>query len=386
MVLRRRQTDINPDTGDITLLIASSDRDNNRLLRDDLQAAGYTVLQANNAQQTLQMIYQERPHLLVIDQHLRGPRSDQICHTIKADETLGFVPVILLADPGWQGACHADALLDHATTTSELTEQVRTLLRVKQQVDGLLHEKNKLVAVKESLDRLKSEIIANVAHELRTPLLQVKSATSLLAEDLFIDGTHEQRRVADMALQAVARLEGVVENIRQLVQTHQLRLSPFEVKESVDLALRHLERSWESRDQRHRVEPHLEANLLPVMGDKRGTARLLQLMLDNALKFSPDDMPVYVRATQTGKDEVTIGVQDFGIGIAEEDYESIFEAFYQIDRSSTREHGGTGAGLALAKLLADGMQTVIHVDSVPGEGSTFWFTLPIATPNDYDHL
>ena len=77
-------------------------------------------------------------------------------------------------------------------------------------------------------------------------------------------------------------------------------------------------------------------------------------------------------------------MQDFGIGIPDEEREFIFEAFYQVDGSSTRRYGGTGTGLALAMLLANGMNTTIDLDSKPGEGSTFSFILPEADLDDYE--
>jgi signal transduction histidine kinase len=112
-------------------------------------------------------------------------------------------------------------------------------------------------------------------------------------------------------------------------------------------------------------------------------ARLLQLLLDNALKFSPDDSPVYILSWMTEDDQVWIGVQDFGIGIAQEQHARIFEAFYQVDGSSTRRYGGTGAGLALALLLAQGMKTSIRVESEKDKGSIFSFSLPVTTLDDF---
>jgi len=119
-----------------------------------------------------------------------------------------------------------------------------------------------------------------------------------------------------------------------------------------------------------------------VLADKLALGRLLQVLIENALKFSPPESPVYVLARYDGHDEVWMGVQDFGIGIAEEEHEHIFDAFYQVERSSTRRYSGLGTGLALALLLARGMQTTIGLDSVVNEGSTFYFRLPVVRPGD----
>jgi signal transduction histidine kinase len=84
-----------------------------------------------------------------------------------------------------------------------------------------------------------------------------------------------------------------------------------------------------------------------------------------------------VVAEEYDPDHVWIAVQDFGIGIPEEEHVNIFAAFYQVDGSSTKRYGGTGTGLTLALLLASGMNTVIQLESTPGEGSTFSFLLPV---------
>jgi signal transduction histidine kinase len=181
-----------------------------------------------------------------------------------------------------------------------------------------------------------------------------------------------------MATEAVARLESAVENIRQLAQSHDIASGPVIVREAAGLALRHLERSWASRGARERVQVQIPNDLPLALADKRALARLLQLLLDNALKFSDDHKPVHVIAAPYQSGYVWVGVQDFGIGIAEEEHERIFDAFYQVDGSSTRRYGGTGTGLALAMLLAKSMRTAIQVESAPGKGSTFSFLLPVA--------
>jgi signal transduction histidine kinase len=133
-----------------------------------------------------------------------------------------------------------------------------------------------------------------------------------------------------------------------------------------------------SRRIRERIEKRIPANIPPVLGDKRALAHVLQLLLDNALKFSPADSQVYIVARQINNREVWIGVQDFGIGIAPEEHARIFDAFYQVNGGPARPYGGTGTGLTLAMLLARGMNSTIDPDSTPGRGSTFSLVLPIA--------
>jgi signal transduction histidine kinase len=124
-----------------------------------------------------------------------------------------------------------------------------------------------------------------------------------------------------------------------------------------------------------RITMKLEANLPAVQADKQGISTVLQLLMDNALKFSKDI--VEVTAVHVD-DQVRVAVVDHGIGIAKDQLGLIFDSFYQVEHSSTRRYGGTGVGLAIAKLILDHHGSQIMVDTEVGKGSTFSFLLPIA--------
>ncbi|MBN1562362.1 MAG: response regulator [Anaerolineae bacterium] len=376
-----------PGSSQVIVLIADNDESAVQTLKAALEAGGYTVLEADNFQQMFFLIDQRRPHLLLLGEHLNDTDGRWACRQIKGDDGLGFVPVILMSDqnprpPGDESILSPDATVSKPINREDLETWMRYLLRMKRQFD----RPNRRRAIEtQELHLLKSDIITTVSHELRTPMVQVKAAVSLLTEDIKENGRPDQMRIASMATQAAARLEGAIENIRQLAQTHQITLQPVVVDEATDLSIRHLARNWTSREGSGRVEKHLEADLPLAWADKRALGRLLQLLLDNALKFSSAEEPVYVVAETYDTDHIWIAVQDFGIGIPEEEHDNIFSAFYQVDASSTRNYPGTGTGLALALLLASGMNTVIQLDSTPGEGSTFSFLLPIAKPDAADH-
>lgn len=369
-----------PSAPSATLLLAGPDPRTVAALQQVFEAAGFSVVTAYTAPKVLRQVRESHPYLVILDMALS--RQSTLCAKIKAANTSGFLPVITLVESDWREDdpdSGADASILKPVDHEGLLASVRSLLRVKKQIDKLIQENRALAASSRAVELLKSDIITNVSHELSTPLVQVKAAVSLLVEEVNQAGPRSEPSVADMASQAVARLEGVVENIRQLAQTHNIRFGPVVVEDAVDLAIRHLERSWASRGARDRIEKHIEPRLPVVLADKRAMARLLQLMIDNALKFSDGDAPVYVLAYRVGKGHVWLGVQDFGIGIAPEEHARIFEAFYQVDGSSTRRYGGTGTGLALAMLLAKGMNTEIKLESKLGEGSTFSFLLPVTT-------
>jgi signal transduction histidine kinase len=370
-----------------TLLIADNDNRTITSLRRRLKAGGYTVLTTDTSQRAIQLLDAKHPHLLLLGDRLKDTEGLWLCQQIKSDPSLGFLPVIHMTvetNGIWEDDIDLgpDATLYKPIDTNELQGWLRRLLRIKRQVE---HPRRRRAMHTQEVGLLKTDIISNVAHEFGTPLVQIKAALSLLNEDITHHGSAEQKKLSLMATQAVARLESAIENTRQLAQSHNIHLTPVTVEDAVDLAIRHLERSWTSRGAHARVEKHLESDLPLIWGDKRALGRLLQLLMDNALKFSPDNTPVYAESYRLPDNQIWIGVQDFGIGIPDEEREFIFEAFYQVDGSTTRRYGGTGTGLALAMLLANGMNTTIDLDSKPGEGSTFSFILPEADLDNYPY-
>jgi signal transduction histidine kinase len=222
----------------------------------------------------------------------------------------------------------------------------------------------------DEIELLKNTIVRNVTHELNTPLLQVKSAVALIAEDV------QNNTLVDYALRATARLESVVKNITQLAASlGEGRMSALIVRECIDSALRDLRRTWESKDQLTRVHVEIEDNLPLAFGDRLGITTVLQHLIDNALKFSQGTVEVSA-SLQT--DRILIAVRDYGIGIAADHLDDIFESFYQVDASSRRTYGGTGVGLANVRLILDRHGVEIKVESIENRGSTFSFILPVA--------
>jgi signal transduction histidine kinase len=221
----------------------------------------------------------------------------------------------------------------------------------------------------DELTLLKNALVRNVSHELKTPLLHVKSAVALLAEE------NEASKLAGYATEAVARLETVTKNITQLADGLDIHLSPVLVHDAVDQAMRSLRRSWQHKNKLDRIHLEIDHALPPVMADKQGLGIVLNQLLDNALKFSQDQIEVTAR--KSGK-YVNISIRDYGIGIPKDKCDKIFDSFYQIDSATTRRFGGTGVGLAIVRLILDRHQANIYVESEEGRGSTFTFELPIA--------
>ncbi len=299
-------------------------------------------------------------------------------------------PLLCLVDDAYAPSAQlpegVDALLRRDTLPDTLLRMLKRRQHAQQQADA---HRAHVQALRAELERerqaqnavtlLKNAIVRTVSHELKTPLLQVKSAVALIASKPEDDKTDQLIRYAT---DATVRLESVVKNITMLGESLDHRApQPFILRDSLDAALRDLRRMWAHRYDFDRVHSILADDLPPILADKQGISTVLQLLVENALKFSTPQT-VTVRAERCDdKVQARIAVEDQGIGIPPEQIDTIFESFYQGDDSDSKRYGGTGVGLAIVKLILDHHQTTIHVESTVGKGSTFWFKLPTAHIN-----
>ncbi len=223
------------------------------------------------------------------------------------------------------------------------------------------------------LDHLKSEFINIAAHELRTPLAILMGYASIMEED-----THgEIRERLQIIVRNAMRLRSLIDNMLDLRQLEagqsQLRLSTFSLNGAINSIVRDLTPLARDKEQRIQVNPADEPT--DINADSNKFDLILVNLLSNAIKFTPEGGKIEVEARLT-EDEAIVAVRDTGIGIPPEEHERIFDRFYQVGESLTREHGGMGLGLAIAKGMVELCGGRIWVESEVGQGSTFTFTIP----------
>jgi len=226
----------------------------------------------------------------------------------------------------------------------------------------------------------KSEFLANMSHELRTPLNAIIGFSEVLLERLFGDLNEKQDDYLKDIHSSGRHLLNLINDILDLSKVEagrmELDLSTFDLPSAIANALTLIR----ERAQKHgiAIAQNVESGLGDVVADERKFKQILLNLLSNAVKFTPDGGRIDVSARRQG-DNIMIAVHDTGIGIAPEDQEAVFEEFRQVGRHYTSKQEGTGLGLALTRRFVELHGGRISVDSKPGLGSTFTFTLPIKT-------
>jgi signal transduction histidine kinase len=272
-----------------------------------------------------------------------------------------------LAAFSWDSMGHVDV-----ASLTVLANQATVAL----QNSALFQRERQTVARLQELDALKSDFLATIQHELRTPLTAIIGMTDLL--DMAWQSWSDAEK-----LDAVGDVQLAAKGLYELVETTldysmlesdrlRLNLAPTQVRAAAVAALEDLT----PLIKRHGVKVDIKVpEGLRAQADFKRLSQVLKALMDNAVKFSPDQSDVEVRGSrQNGI--VTLEVVDQGIGIDPENQGRIFERFYQVDNTATRRYGGTGLGLALVRKLIELHDGKVEVRSTPGRGSTFTVSLP----------
>jgi signal transduction histidine kinase len=239
-----------------------------------------------------------------------------------------------------------------------------------------LEESNRALA--QSM-QAKTEFLATMSHELRTPLNSIIGFSALLLDDPGEGAAGEQRRrFASNVNQSGRRLLALVNDILDLTKVEagrmELRITSFDVEEAIGAVVAEMRPLAEQKGLRLAVR--VAPSVGTVTADEGKLKQVLYHLLSNAVKFTPAAGYVEV-AARRAEGAVEVTVADSGIGIAPEDQERIFQAFRQLDSSLSRRYEGAGLGLALARQLVELQDGRIWVESGLGEGSRFYFTLPL---------
>jgi len=230
----------------------------------------------------------------------------------------------------------------------------------------------------ETANQHKSEFLANMSHELRTPLNAIIGFSEVLLERLFGELNEKQDDYLKDIHASGKHLLSLINEILDLSKIEagrmELETSSFDLSDAVSNALTLVR----ERAQRHAITlvQDVDSNLGDIAADERKFKQILLNLLSNAVKFTQDGGRIDVQARREDSNAL-ISVRDTGVGIAAADQAAVFEEFRQVGTDATRKHEGTGLGLTLTKKLVELHGGKIWLESEPGKGSTFTFTIPM---------
>lgn len=248
----------------------------------------------------------------------------------------------------------------------------------------LYEEVQEAYAQLQMLDRMKSDFLNAISHELRTPLAPILGYTEILLSGGMGALPPASVRGVQAIDESAKRLLRLIESLLAFVRLDHGGVALN--REPVDLAslLIRVAETFQARVVERKQSLHVDCvkGLSPVLADPQELVMALTHLVDNATKFTPTGGTITLRAkpatTEDGKPAVDVAVEDTGIGISPDLHGKIFERFFQVDSSPTRQFGGVGIGLAVVKQIIEAHGSRVRVESEPDRGSTFGFSLPVS--------
>lgn len=265
--------------------------------------------------------------------------------------------------------------LSHAARTMESGQfEVRVPASSGDELGAVAHSFNHMAEELQRQESLRQQMVADVAHELRTPLSVMQGTLEAMLDGVLKPSQKELRNLHGEA----RRLARLVEDLRTLSLADagqlKLELAPVEIGDLVEQVAGSMESL--ARSRKIKMETQIASDLPAIRGDEDRLAQVLTNLIDNALRYTPQGGRVTVSAANNS-DQIVLAVRDTGPGIAPQDIPMVFEHFWRGDKSRSRAGGGSGIGLAIVRQLARMHGGQAEVDSQIGQGSTFRVYLPI---------
>ncbi len=245
---------------------------------------------------------------------------------------------------------------------------------------GALIVLNDITRIKQ-LEVIRRDFVANVSHELKTPITSIKGFLETLKEGAISDPENAERFL-DIIIKHTDRLIAIIEDLLSLSRVEQesekgsIALEPVAMTD----VFSGVNRAFQEKSRVSGMTVNYEADdSIVALGNETLLEQALGNLVDNAIKYSPSGRNVQVKAVQRGN-QIVITVTDQGAGIAKEHLGRIFERFYRVDKSRSRKEGGTGLGLSIVKHIVAAHNGTVSVTSSPGAGSVFTLIIPAYQP------
>ena len=386
------------------VLIVDDIPGNLNFLSEVLYGEGIGILLATNGRDAIEIVRQKLPDLILLDIAMPGMDGYEVCSTLKEDPLTRDIAVIYLTartEPedilkGFETGA-ADYILK-PFNAAELIARVRTQLELKEKTEALKtlntvledqvrqrtleltvsNESLKEANIKleqaynelSTLEQAKDEFIRHINHELRTPLQGIHGFTLILEDIVSSPEQKEYIQAINSLVKRLVKLSEITLIITEIkANNHKVQLRTVPVQETLELLLE------EFRNHRQRIELVQNKNEnLDVMADQKLLLVTLEQIIDNALKYSPDNQKIVIR-TFRKNENVTIEVADKGPGFSINALEHLFE-FFAADNLKYRSHG-FGIGLATAKTILNTMSARLDITNMPDKGAVVSISFPV---------
>ncbi len=231
------------------------------------------------------------------------------------------------------------------------------------------------------LEKSRREFVANVSHEMRTPLTSIRGACETMLQDENMPD--DFRRVfLNMALTECDRMTNIVSDLLTLSRLDnkktRWKISRYSIADSLEHVTNVIR--VDANNHNHKLSLAVTPGIPEISADRERIEQVLINIMSNSVKYTPDGGLITVKAFEKDPSHVEIVISDNGIGIPKEDLNRIFERFYRVEKSRTSETGGTGLGLAIAREIINAHNGEITIDSELDRGTTVTITLPVNTP------
>jgi signal transduction histidine kinase len=244
------------------------------------------------------------------------------------------------------------------------------------EVSDLAETLNQAAADLKASDALQKDLIANVAHDLRTPLTMIKSYAELI-RDISGDDPKKREEHLEVIINETDRLDELVGDILTLSKMQagvmEMEMTDFDIQEAGESVLSTYK---VMENEGFTISFRPVPGPVMVHGDRHRIQQVIANLLSNAVRYSKDRKDVVLSFSRSGG-RIVCSVEDKGIGIAEEDLEKIWNRYQKASKQGARSTQGTGLGLSIASEILQKHDAEYGVESKPGEGSRFWFSLPV---------
>lgn len=364
-----------------SVLVVDDTPANLEILTQMLKDKGHRPRPVPSGAMALRAAEHEPPDLVLMDINMPEMDGFETCRKLKASDSLSQVPVLFISarsDTYDKIQAFRSGGVDYITKPfdlDEVTARVETHLELSRLQTELEAQYRQLAR----MEKLRDNLVHMVVHDMRSPLSVIKAVLYALGSQLR-DRLDEDSLLDLQAANACSdRLLSMVNNLLDLsrLESGAMPMNPTSFC-SKTLVEETVSAIWSLAEKRQVVIEHGDGPLY-AEADRILCQRVLTNLLNNAIKFSPDLSEVRVTSTRVG-DRIRISVSDQGPGIDPEYHQHIFEKFGQVE-DDLPQQASTGLGLTFCKLAVEAHGCEIGVDSTPGRGATFWFTVPVTEIN-----